>query len=197
LKHFREIEADLQGLDPESWHFLKAELLPLLTRRDARRGWQPLLDKLNEAKGYNHLTALGCENVRFIPRSTIQGQKTPDLQGFLAPTKLLCEVKTINPSDDELACRNGGGVRSLPLELPVQFFNKLRSTLELARDQMAAYSPGADTRKIAYVVINYDDILHQFADNYSRQLEGFAATKPVAELEVFFHVKPAFYWAMR
>jgi hypothetical protein len=55
LKQYRDIERDLQGLDPVAWAFLKSELKPLLATRDPKRGWQPLFDKLNQAKGYNHL----------------------------------------------------------------------------------------------------------------------------------------------
>lgn len=51
-KQFRDIEKDLQGLDPESWRFLKMEVAPLLTAKDPKRGWQPLFDILNHAKAF-------------------------------------------------------------------------------------------------------------------------------------------------
>jgi hypothetical protein len=81
-------------------------------------------------------------------------------------------------------------------QLPVEFFNKLKSTLETARDQMAAYCPATGTKKIGYVIINYDDILHEYEANYSAQINAFIATMPVPELEIFFDAKPAFYSAM-
>src|SRR6267154_1846259 len=136
LKCFREIEADLEGIDQESWNLLKSEAIPLLRRSDKLRGWQALFDKLNEAKGYRYLKQIGCTNVRFIPRSRSRGLKTPDLEAFLASTRVLCEVKTINISQDEVRARNGSSVKSILTKLPLEFFNKLRATLEVARCQM-------------------------------------------------------------
>jgi hypothetical protein len=42
-KQLRDIEAELQGLDDASWNCPKADLVPLLTARDAKRGWQGVL----------------------------------------------------------------------------------------------------------------------------------------------------------
>jgi len=196
LKHFRDIEAELQGLDSTSWCRLKADLLPLLMKRDPKRYWQPLFDKLNEAKGYNYLVRMGCTNVKFIPRSSTQGQKTPDLQGTLGATKVLCEVKTINVSEAECDRRVTGAIRRTLVQLPDKFFNKLKSVLETARDQMTTYCPATGTKKVAYVVVNYDDLLHECAAAYATQINSFIATRPVPELEIFFDAKPAFYSAM-
>ena len=196
LKHLRDVEADLQGLDSASWDYLKAKLIPLLTQRDAKRGWQALFDTLNEAKGYNWLVRNGCTNVKFISRSSTHCQKTPDLEGRLGATKVLCEVKTINVSEVECACRSSGSIRRISTQLPDGFFNKLKSDLEKARDQMAAYCPAAETKRIVYVVINYDDLLHEYAAAYSTQIDEFIAAKPVPDLEIFFDAKPAFYSAM-
>lgn len=71
----------MAGLDPSAWAFLKSEVVPLLLVRDVIRGWQPLFDKLNQAKAYNHLKEVGYDAVRFIPRSSV-GEKTPDLVNF-------------------------------------------------------------------------------------------------------------------
>jgi hypothetical protein len=195
LKHFRDLEAELQGLDPVSWDLLKAELTPLFIRRDPKRAWQPLFDKLNEAKGYNYLVRMGCTNVEFVPRSSREGQKTPDVQGSSGATKVLCEVKTIDISENESACRKNGSVRGILIQLQVGFFNKLKSVLEKARDQMTAYCPTVGTIKIAYVIINYDDILHEYEAEYSAQIKAFIATNPVPELAIFFDARPAFYSA--
>src|SRR5712672_3334694 len=59
LKHFQDIEAELQGLDAAAWKNLKARVSPLLADRTEKRGWQALFDTLNEAKGYNHLVSIG------------------------------------------------------------------------------------------------------------------------------------------
>jgi hypothetical protein len=87
LKQFRDIERDLEGLDLEAWVSLRSELKPLLTTRDPTRGWQALFDKLNEAKAYNYLRKAGYHGVRFIPRSKVKGQRTPDLSASNAGAK--------------------------------------------------------------------------------------------------------------
>jgi hypothetical protein len=191
-KHVREIESDLEGLDATAWELFKKDLIPLVEKPKPERGWHQLLSKLNEAKGYNYLVRIGCTDVQFVARSR---WRTPDLKGRLGPSTTLCEVKTVNPSDDEFKSREDHAVRGIVTELPAAFFNKLRSTLQAARDQMTIYSQGADTKKIAYLVINYDDILHEYAATYSTQLAAFIASNPVPGLEVEFDIKPPYYWA--
>jgi hypothetical protein len=197
LKHFRDIEAELQGLGAAAWHDLKARIVPLLTAKREKRGWQPLFDTLNEVKGYNHLAGIGCTNIRFIPVPSVRGQKSPDLSGDLEGAKVLCEVKTINISEAEATRRTNGAAGSIGLHLPVEFFQKLRSTLESATKQMAAYDADTSIRRIVYVVVTFDDNLHEYADDYSRQIERFVAAKPVPEIDVAFHIKPPFYSATR
>lgn len=98
LKFFRDIEADLQGLDDNAWAFLMKKVAPCFEQNNNMRGWQQAFDLLNEAKGYNYLISLCCQDVKFIPRSERRDQKTPDMKGVLGSTLVLCEVKTINPS---------------------------------------------------------------------------------------------------
>src|SRR5271165_1851384 len=136
LKHFRDIETELQALDTAAWDYLKEQLAPLLTVRSDKRGWQALFDKLNEAKGYNHLLGAGCANVRFIPASSVRGQRTPDVEGTSAGTRVLCEVKTINMSEVEAIRRTNGAAGSISLQLPDGFFRKLKSDIETATAQM-------------------------------------------------------------
>ena len=195
LKDFREREADLQGLDDASWRYLKRELVPLLTRKDPERWWQALCDKLNEAKGYNYLVSIGCTNVQFVPRSGVQGQKTPDLEGTLVNRKVICEVKTINISENETLSRNSCSVRTGFAELPKGFFEKLKNTLEAARRQMTSYCQSPEAKTVAYVIVNYDDLLHECETGYRAQLDLFMKSNPVAGLEVRFDIKPAFYYA--
>jgi hypothetical protein len=191
-KHVREIESDLQGLDATAWKLFKRELIPLVKKRHPERVWQPLLDKLNEARGYNYLVRIGCTDVQFIPRSS---SRTPDLKGHLGSSTVLCEIKTINPSDDEFKSRKDHSVRSIVALLPIGFFNKLRSTLETARDQMTIYSQDVGADKIVYLVVNYDDLLHEYATAYSTQLAAFIANNPVPGLDIELDIKPPYYWA--
>ena len=191
-KHVQEIEADLQGLDSAAWESFKQDLIPLVNKPERERGWQPLLNKLNEAKGYNYLVRIGCSDVEFVPRSS---SRSPDLRGRLGSSAVLCEVKTINPSDDEFESRENHSVRSIVFHLGIGFFNKLRFTLENASDQMTVYSQDTATKKIAYLVINYDDILHEYAATYSTQVAAFIANNPVPGLDIELDIKPPYYWA--
>lgn len=192
LKQFCDIERDLQGLDATAWAFLKSEVAPLLVARDPRRGWQALFDKLNQAKAFNHLKAAGYQNIRFVPPSAIRGQQTPDLQADGA----LCEVKTIDISEVEADRRDSGGVGTSTDHLDEGFFRKLSSDLRKARDQMAAYSCHGCTKYIAYVIVNFDDSLHEYADRYRPQIDQYVMSVPVSDLEIVFDIKPPFYRAM-
>jgi hypothetical protein len=195
LKHFRHIEAELKVLDWAAWRHLKVGLAPLFTARKEQRGWQALFDKLNEAKGFKYLVSIGCTNVEFVPASSARGQRTPDLQGALAGTTVLCEVKTINISEVEAVRRKIGAVGSVSRQLPDQFFKKLKSDLETAKAQMVAYRRECTTRKIVYVVINFDASLHEYANDYSSQIASFIAANPTLDIEAVFDIKPPFYSA--
>jgi antitoxin HicB len=195
LKHFQDIEAELQGLDASAWSYLKAQLAPLLTLRNEKRGWQALFDKLNEAKGYNHLVSVGYTSVEFVPTSSVNGQRTPDLQGRLAGVRVLCEVKTINISEVEATRRANDDAGSISRHLTGGFFSKLASDIETAKSQMAAYDADNSTKKIVYIVVNFDDSLHEYADDLSAQIDSFIAANPMSQIDVVFHIKPPFYSA--
>src|ERR1039458_3272431 len=81
-----------------------------MSSRPEYRGWQALFDRLNEAKAYRYLTKIGCSSVVFIPRTIKQ---TPDSEGWLEGQQILCEVKTINISDEEVNARRSFAVRSV------------------------------------------------------------------------------------
>lgn len=49
---------------------------------------------------------------------------------------------------------------------------------------MAAYGAGGCTKYIAYVIVNFDDSLHEYADRYRRQIDQFIASDPVPGLKV-------------
>jgi hypothetical protein len=135
-KVFAALECELQGLDNEAWEFLKGEVLPRLRSRHPTRGWHQLFDTLNEAKGYNHLVRIGCTSVRFIPRSKTDNIQTPDLRGLLGANPILCEVKTINVSDNEAIRLATGGVGETRLHLETPFLDKLSSVIHAAATQL-------------------------------------------------------------
>ncbi len=171
-------ERSLEGLGDQAWEHLKSEVAPRLIARDKRgRGWQQLFDVLNEARAYNYLKSLGATNLRFIPRSQT---RTPDLEGLLAPDRLLCEVKTINISEEEVAFRTGRKkVRSGQITLPAQFLKKLRTTIDAAKQQLLAFDLAGAAVHIVYLNIWFDDILGEFKETYFRQIDDHLARTPV------------------
>lgn len=193
---FLDIERDLQGLDVEAWAFVKGEALPRLQAKHPTRGWEQLFETLNETKGYNYLVRIGCTDVKFIPRSTTEGVRTPDLRGLLASTKPLCEIKTINASAREVDRRRNGGVRTTLAHLEEGFFSKLTSDINTAALQMRALDADVETRRIAYLVVNFDDNLHEYAVEYRKQLEAYIASVATPDIEVVLDIKPPFYSAM-
>lgn len=173
---------------------LKDDVKGDLNNNKKIRGWQSVLDKLNNAKGYAHLVGLGCTDVKFIPRSKKDRQKTPDIKAQLAGAEVLCEVKTINVSKREAEARaalrdgGGGGWRLVDYQpyLDDSFFaGKLRPTLDTAIDQINAYCSNLPTTKKIFVVIHFDDILHQCAGAYMEQIESVKETYPGIDITFF------------
>jgi hypothetical protein len=191
------LECELQGLDAEAWEFLKSEAKPRLKTAHPTRGWQQLFDTLNEAKGYNYLARIGCTDIKFIPLATTDKVQTPDLRGFLGATRVLCEVKTINVSDDEVNRLATGGVGTTRLHLKNQFFDKLSSVIRTAASQLLAFDKDLTSRRIAYVVFSFDDRIHEYADEYQKQIEAFLADASLPDVEVVLEIKPAFHSARR
>lgn len=199
-KYFAHLNAELIKLDAAAWAHLKAQVLPSFERRDQDRGWQAAFDKLNEAKGYNYLTQIGCVEVAFIPTSTAPGRQTPDLRGKLGIDLVLCEVKTINPSDIEACSRSAvahGQIvcGSTQGALPDGFFRKLRATLKTAETQMKSYCSNHSSRRIVYVVLNFDDLLNQYADDYLGQIKECIRPTDFPNLEIVLDIKPKYYSA--
>jgi hypothetical protein len=195
MKHFLHIESDLENLDSNAWEHFKKKVVPLFEKKHTDRAWQPAFDIMNEAKAYKYLIHhLGCVDVKFIPQSN--EQKTPDLCGRLGETWALCEVKTINSSDDEARVRGEmGTVRSVDRFLPEAFFRKLKDTLENAKKQLDAYSQNADHIKIIYIILNFDDNLHENFRYYMKQINHCVAELWIPEIEIILDVKPEFYSA--
>jgi hypothetical protein len=195
-KLFVALERELQGLDAEAWEFLKGEALPRLKAQHSTRGWQQLFDTLNEAKGYNYLVRIGCKEIKFIPRAKTDNVQTPDLRGFLGSAAVQCEVKTINVSDDEANRFATGGVGTTRLYLEKEFFKKVSSVIHTAASQLLAFDRDLTSRRIAYVVFNFDDRLHEYADEYQKQIEAFIAGASLPDVEVVLEIKPPFHSAV-
>ena len=186
-------EKEFQRLDSESWQFLKNEALPYLIARDPKRGWQQLIAILNQTRAHNYLTDKGCTEVRFIPRSKTNGEETPDIEGTLNGTKVVCEVKTVSISDVEAIRRKTGGVGCIAGSLNEGFFKKLMCNLCKAESQMVSYA-GRDAKRIAFIVLNFDDFFGEYKADYFKQIDRYlmAHAVPCTDI-VFYNQKMVFH----
>ena len=184
-RKYNALERELKGLDPNAWAALKTEALPYLTRKDSNgRGWQQLFDILNQARAYTYLTGIGCSNVRFVPRSS---SETPDLEGMLNGQRVLCEVKTINPSAEEVRARQSPAARDLKDYLEDGFFRKFQSDINKAKKQMSAYDSINQARWIVYFNLIFDDFFEKCKEEYCQQIADYLSDYPVEGIEVFIH----------
>jgi hypothetical protein len=185
---FIDLEKELDMLDSQSFGTLKAEIAPLLhSATQEERGIQQAFNRVNEIKGYIHLKKdMGCKDVSFIPRSD---RRTPDLQGFLGPTKVLCEVKTINISQDEMEFRKGRSVRRGTPPLTEGFFRKLDDDMATAKKQLYNYDPSDETMHAAYIFVQLDDWVGDNDEiNFPLILRHIAEKRPQG-LTIILHIK--------
>lgn len=192
-KHFIDIESELAALDVAAWNHLKANVGPLFMKGEKSRGWQGAFSELNEAKAYNFLVRRGYTYVEFVPRRS--DAKTPDLRAKIGNVDVLCEVKTVNRSERAVRAKAQAMASSVSNLLPGEFFSKLRSTVRYADDQMAAFCSMPDVKRIIYLVINFDDRLHECVDDYLAQIQEKREEFMMSGLEVILDVKPELYSA--
>ncbi len=179
-------EKDLQSTDPVAWEHLKRRASRYLIRDVKGRAWQQLFDVLGEASAYRYLRECeGCSAVRFITESNDQ---TPDLEGVRDHERVLCEVKTINISDDEVSARRRPSVvRKGCDRLENGFFRKLDSDIAKAKTQLQSYDPNGDAHHVVYIKICFDDWGGSYEDDYFRQINQHLLEHPP---EVKVVVKP-------
>ncbi len=158
-------EADLASLDDGAWQHFKAGAAERLMRAP-KRGWDPLFDLLNEAKGYAYLQSLGCMEIAFVAR-TYAG-KSPDLMAALNGRRVLCEVKTVSVAETLLSDEFLSG--------------KLAWTLAEAKAQMEEFGP-RDARMIVTLVFRRATGAPMSAAS-REQIEALAASTGV-EVAVF------------
>jgi hypothetical protein len=188
-------EREFQRLDPESWCLLKEEARRYLSALDGRgRGWEQLINILNQARAHNYLKDLGCSQVEFIQVGKGIQAKAPDLKAELNGQKVLCEMKTINPSQSEIERRYEAGVGSTTDFLDNAFLCKLDKTIEYAKIQLDRYDAGESAKRIVFLVVNFDDRLGECKDSYYRQIDSHLAVSPIRGIEiVFFNQCTAFH----
>lgn len=180
-KILADYERDLSILDAEAWRALKTSAIKRLIR-NKKKDWEPLFDMLSEAKAYAYLAALGCTDIQMIPPS--YDAKTPDLRAELNGALLLCEVKTINMSNDERVTRADNGVPPSGGRLSEKFLaGKLTWTLRAAKAQLDAF-PSPAGHRLIYLVFNPDESLAGYADDYAPQLKAFLSGVPLEGVDV-------------
>lgn len=185
------LENELKGLDSAAWEFLKKEACVYLTKwdEDRGRGRQQLLTIINQARAYNFLRKSGWSDINFVQRSNKKGVKTHDIQGASDLNKVLCEVKTINISDDEKLLRSSKTIRTIQSlsKLTPNFFCKLRSVLEQAKIQLGTYDKNDEARHMAYIIPHFDDSWGEHNEEYFHQIDQYLCEKPVHKIEIVFH----------
>lgn len=189
-------ERELQQLDAESWITLKQEALPYLTIKSEKkhRGWQQLISILDQAKAYVYLSTLGCSDIKFIPRDIINKKKTPDLSASLNDRKVICEVKTVNISDNEIGRRLSKGVTSINNFLSEDFMRKLKKIISTAIEQIFSYDDHDTTRKIIFIIISFDDFLDEYKNHYYCQIDKSLVFINNTDVElVFFNSSSIFH----
>ena len=192
-KHFDDLEFHLNSLGVGDWNILKQKVIPRFrpTKHDASpvtksRGWQSAMDLLNEAVAYRDLVEHGFSCVRFIRESS---RKTPDLAAKKSGIDWGCEVKTINESDIEICLRMQGRVASSSVQLESGFIEKLKKTNSAAGAQLKEFH--CDKRAI-FVILNFDDSLHEYIDGYMNQIKNWLVSQPMEADLYCFMARPPF-----
>jgi hypothetical protein len=186
-------EMELRGLDPSAWEFLKSKAARYLQRKDQKgRGWQQLFDALGEAFAYNYLKgSVGCSKVCFIAESD---DRRPDLEGSLDSIRVLCEVKTLNNSDSEIAARLGPPVvRNIDNRLSKEFLGKLDKDVATANCQLQSFDPKGNAQHLVYIIICPDDWVPTYWEDYLQQIDEHLRNHPPG-VKVVANVGPSEKW---
>ncbi len=181
-------ESQFGLLDQPSWEQLKAEAVPYLTVKDEKgRGWFQLISILNQARAHNYLKRRGCDEVRFVPRAKKAGVETPDLEAIYGNREVLCEVKTLQISDDEVRARTDILGRKTQDVLPPEFLVKLSRTIEKAEKQLHSYRESPESECIAFLVANFDDRLGEYKRNYYEQIDAHLSGRNPNDCQVVLY----------
>ncbi len=157
-------------------------------RRDPKRGWQTLFDTLNEGLGYAYLHTIDCTDIAFVE---CDSKKTPDLRPKHNERPVLCEVKTINVSQDEAdrrerAHKGETEATDVPTSVTTGMLGKVTATLAHAICQLAHADPERATRRIVFTVLHFDDWVGDYQTEYIAQLDAYLLANPVVAAELVF-----------
>jgi len=153
---------------------LKAEK-QLNERKKKNRGKQSFFNILNEVYAYNYLELhLNCSNINFY--------ETPDLQAEKNGNKVLCEVKTIQQSDEEIVYQNEVFAgRTTPRSVNAQLSScelcKVIQTLKKAEKQLHQAKEELkfdNTEKFIFIILNFDNSLSGidgYVEKYISQID--------------------------
>ena len=118
----------------------------------------------------------------------MRGYVTAPNAFVLDGARVLCEVKTINISNEEADARMSHNKVITPtIDLEEGFFRKLAEDIQKAKCQMDAYDPRSSTRKIVYLVANLDDLLGDCKERFFAQLDRHLIQNPVHGVELVLH----------
>jgi hypothetical protein len=186
---FLRIEKALYELDPDSKKVLSDKIwkhkYPI--KRHLGRGWHQLFDILNEARAYSYLKSLGCSDTCLIPESR---KKTPDLEGVFPSCKVLCEVKTINISDEEAKIRASDKyiARTTQDQLEEGFFRKLESDITNAKEKFESYDSTRGSQLIIYIFIIFDESpFCEYKERYFQQIDHYLSENIFTGINLVFH----------
>jgi hypothetical protein len=179
----------LARLDAESYELLLSKAAPHVCGRNTPNGrnWYPLLDILNEARGYAYLLDHGYTSVHLIPESQKPKHRTPDVRADGPNGSAVLETKTIHHSD--LDFESWGNAQSGIHFLSKLFRNKLKDTACEARQQILSYLAGRQAKGICYFVIELDFRVHHVKSNYDR-LDRLLRAMSSEEFEVAYEAGP-------
>jgi hypothetical protein len=186
---YRAYDDAFRWLDDNSWKLLKQKAITHF--RDHRPGQlkQGFFNQLNEAFAYRHLVRQGFRQVRILPE---QGRRVADIEYYAEREHRHCEVKTIGISDNEMGRRGSRSAFSnVYVQLGTPFFRKLRSTIDVARSQIAAQG----TTGLVYVVMLFDDFALDNYGSYRREIARFAKAEEITD--VYLKVGERFNRRMR
>jgi hypothetical protein len=161
----------LCALDDDSWTILSERAIEVFSEPKRDRGKSQFFNLLNEALAYEYLILNGFNSVRLLRANS--KNKSPDICCSRDFETRYCEVKTIGVSGEELARIRSEEVFSSAVYslLGHQFFEKLRSTICAAKEQMDAVKGNG----IVYLIVHFDDFALDHYDTYKNQITEFLA----------------------
>jgi hypothetical protein len=189
--YYRQLESDLHALDEPAWRAFKSKVLKCDVKSHDHRGYTGVHSILCEARGYQYLkTELNRSKLPYEqihPIAEDRKDKRPDWGAFSRGSVVsLLEVKAVYESDDCLEqiladtkqLRESGEatVRRVDPEISEGFWEKLRSTVSKAKEQLHAYESNKAIPRIALLIVHFDLNLRLSSVNrevVSSFLDGF------------------------